>query len=69
MMRTEGYAMFRILKTPSGSLLGLTELEEIGIHGGLELCDYVFCPRGDVALLSGAVNIMTGPGSWSARSG
>jgi hypothetical protein len=58
-MRAVGYATFRILKTPSGALLGLTVLKEIGIHGRLELSDYVFCPRDDVPSLLGVVNLVT----------
>ena len=58
MMRAASYAMFRILKAPSGALLGLTELEEIEIHGSLELSDYLFCPRNDVPSLLGAVNVV-----------
>jgi hypothetical protein len=56
-MRAAGYAMFRILKTPRGSFLSLSELKEIGVHGRLELSDYVFCPQHDVPILARAVEI------------
>ncbi|NUJ81644.1 FkbM family methyltransferase [Methylocystis sp. FS] len=55
MMRDEQYVMFRIFKTQSGALHGLTEIQEIGIHGSLELSDYVFCPKDDVHALASAV--------------
>jgi FkbM family methyltransferase len=58
-MQAENYAMFRISKTPSGALLGLSEIQEIGIHDSLALSDYVFCPRDDIHTLAGAVNIET----------
>jgi len=60
MMHAEQYTMFRILKTQSGALHGLTEIEEIGIHGSLELSDYVFCPRDEVHFLASAVNLKNG---------
>lgn len=63
MMRDAGYAILRILKTPAGSLAGLTELAEIGVHDRLDFSDYVFCPRGDLHLLRQAVNILEGPAS------
>ncbi|MBP7997643.1 MAG: FkbM family methyltransferase [Chloroflexi bacterium] len=39
------YSIFRILKTDKERLLGLEDLEIIGIHSDLRKCDYVFIPR------------------------
>ncbi len=61
MMRAAEYALFRIVKEASGSLRGLIELREIGVHGRIEFSDYVFCPREDIPSLAAAVEILTAP--------
>lgn len=40
--RELGYQMQRVLKSAGGDFTGLTPIDEIGIHGDLGACDYVF---------------------------
>ncbi len=41
-LKKNEYIIFRIEK---GNKIILKEIDEIGIHGDLEACDYVFCPK------------------------
>ncbi len=57
-MRDADYDIFRIIKTASGALQGVYELDEIGIHGEIDLSDYLFLPRNDTPTLSRYVNVL-----------
>lgn len=46
LMKELGYTLTRIKKTSSQRLEGLEPIDRIGIHGSIELCDYVFVPQG-----------------------
>jgi FkbM family methyltransferase len=39
------YDMYRILKTTDGYLESLEKITQIGIHGQIELSDYLLCPK------------------------
>jgi hypothetical protein len=60
LLRQIEYRVFRIMKAPSGTLCGLQPIEAIGIHGDLQLCDYVLCHAEDVERLKGAVPFVEG---------
>jgi FkbM family methyltransferase len=43
-LKTSGYGLFRVLKTALGDYDGLRWIEQIGIHGDLDQCDYLGVP-------------------------
>jgi FkbM family methyltransferase len=45
LMASLDYELYRIGKGADDSLRGLTRIAEIGVHGDLSKCDYVFAPR------------------------
>ncbi|MGF7159331.1 FkbM family methyltransferase [Rhodoligotrophos appendicifer] len=53
MMKDLDYVILRIRKGDGDRLAGLDLIEDIGIHGDLSACDYVFCPSGDAARVLG----------------
>jgi FkbM family methyltransferase len=57
LMAVSNYVKFRILRAPNGHLQCLSSVVRIGIHGDLEWCDYLFCPRGDIAAIAKLVAI------------
>jgi FkbM family methyltransferase len=42
------YVNLRILRCPDGHLNRLKPIESIGIHGKMDWCDYLLCPRADM---------------------
>jgi FkbM family methyltransferase len=47
-----GYVKFRISRGPNGKLKSLLPVASIGVHGNMDWCDYVLCPRADAAKLA-----------------
>ncbi len=41
------YKLLRVVKSPSGNLIGVTPVNEMGIHSDLALSDYVIIPQED----------------------
>jgi hypothetical protein len=44
-----GYKLLRVGKSPSGALVGLTPVKEIGVHADMALSDYVVVPEEEEA--------------------
>lgn len=43
-----GYSLFRVDKSGQGSFLGVTKIDEIGVHSDLTKCDYLVVPSEQV---------------------
>lgn len=48
-----GYRILRIAKTAAGGLAGVEPIESFGIHGRVDLSDYLCVPDGDAATVAG----------------
>ncbi|MDE3250404.1 MAG: FkbM family methyltransferase, partial [Bacteroidota bacterium] len=45
LLKTVGYTIFRVIKKDKNTIQRLEPLTEIGIHGNLDLCEYLLAPE------------------------